>query len=100
MTEDLEKRLRGALRPIDPGEEFTQRVMREVAPRRGAWVSVALAASVAVAVIGIGVYGWQQQQKAEGLAARAQVLEALRVTTDKLELASRLLNAPSQRVPD
>ena len=30
MSGDLEKNLRRALRPVDPGDEFTRRVMEEV----------------------------------------------------------------------
>ncbi len=91
MMGDLESRLHRALRPVDPGGELAQRVMRHVVARkrrRVAWMSAALAASVTLVI----AYQWQQRERAAGLAARAQVLEALRVTTDKLDLASRLVN--------
>ena len=102
MTEDLEAKLRRALEPVDPGEDFTRRVLSNLsntpAPRararRAGWISAAIAASLLVAAA--GVYEWQQSQRAAGLAARAQVIEALRVTSDKLGLASRLLNAPPE----
>jgi hypothetical protein len=38
------------------------------------------------------VHERQQRQKEAGLAARAQVLEALQVTSEKLDLAYRLVN--------
>jgi hypothetical protein len=105
MSDDLEKNLRRALRPVDPGDEFTRRVMEGIensgtrrrwfpAGRQGAATAVALAASVVLVVV--GVLAWKQRHEAEGLAARAQVIEALRVTSDKLDLASRLVNTPPQ----
>ena len=103
MNEELDKLLRHALRPVDPGEDFTARVMagisarpgsRPARPRRAAWIPAALAASALVVIA--GVYGWQQRQKEAGLAARAQVLEALRVTSEKLDLAYRLINTSSR----
>src|SRR5262245_7011888 len=126
MSEDLEKNLRRALRPVDPGDEFTRRVMEGIdgeaarrgpgtdargrgprdgvgswrrdglgaLRRRGPTAAVALAASVVLVVV--GVLAWKQRHEAEGLAARAQVIEALRVTSDKLDLAYRLVNTPPQ----
>jgi hypothetical protein len=102
MSEELERLLRRALRPVDPGEDFTARVMAEIcanprnlrAPsRRAAWIALGLAASVILLVS--GVYVLHQRQREAGLAARAQVLEALRVTSEKLDLAYRLINTSS-----
>jgi negative regulator of sigma E activity len=104
MSEELERLLRRALRPVDPGEDFTARVMAQVSAnprnlrararsRRAAWIPLGLAASVILLVT--GVYGWHQRQREAGLAARAQVLEALRVTSEKLDLAYRLINTSS-----
>jgi negative regulator of sigma E activity len=107
MSEELERLLRRALRPVDPGEDFTARVMARVSakPRnlrarswRVAWIPAALAASALLVLA--GVYEWQQRQKEAGLAARAQVLEALRVTSEKLDLAYRLINTSSRPAPD
>lgn len=119
MNEDLDSKLRRALRPVDPGEEFTQQVMERLpgaaeapggarwwrssgVPRgraswtRIAWVPAALAASLVLVAVGLyqqRVHRQQQQQQLEeGLAARAQVLEALHVTSKKLDLAYRLVN--------
>ena len=105
MSEELERRLRRALRPVDPGEDFTVRVMaqvpadsRNIRAQRATWIPLGLAASVILIVS--GVYGWQQREKQAGLAARAQVLEALRVTSEKLDLANRLINTPPRRASD
>jgi hypothetical protein len=107
MSDELERMLRRALRPVDPGEDFTARVIARVSAepghprtrwRRVAWIPLGLAASVIVVVA--GVYGWNQRQRETGLAARAQVLEALRVTSEKLDLAYRLINTSSQPKSD
>jgi len=107
VNEDLDKQLRQALRPVDPGEDFTARVLAQISAkprslrthwRRAAWIPAALAASVLLVVA--GVYEWQQRQKEAGLAARAQVVEALRVTSQKLDLAYRLINTSSRPPSD
>ena len=107
MNEELDKQLRQVLRPVDPGEDFTARVLAQISSnprnlrahwRRAAWIPAALAASVLLVVA--GVYEWQQRQKEAGLAARAQVLEALRVTSQKLDLAYRLINTSSRPPSD
>jgi len=108
VSDDLEDRLRQALRPLDPGEEFTARVLARVAadegrvpptdtaagrppPRRRLWVALALAASLAAALIGIE---WRERRELQGLQARQQLIEALRVTSQKLDLAYRIVNRP------
>jgi hypothetical protein len=101
MSEDLENTLRKALRPIDPGEEFTARVLARVAGepprsrglRRVVWLPAALAAGVVLALVAVHV--WRVRQEEAGLAARDQVMEALRVTSEKLDLAYRTVNAPA-----
>src|SRR5579862_7002657 len=107
MSDELERMLRQALRPVDPGEDFTARVLARVAAeprplrarlRHAVWIPLGLAASVVLVVA--GVYSWNQRQKETGLAARAQVLEALRVTSEKLDLAYRLINTSSQPASD
>lgn len=105
MSSDLENRLRNALRPVDPGEEFSRRVLASVerartmgeetsgsqsrwpfVRRRLQWLSAALTASLVVAVV--GAHLWQERhERMAGLAARQQLIEALRVTSEKLDLA-------------
>jgi hypothetical protein len=101
MSDELENVLRRALRPADPGELFTRRVLARLAdeparaplPRlraRPAWL--ALAASLLLAVAGTAA--WHHYRVAEGMQARAQLLEALRVTGRKLDVAYRAVNEP------
>lgn len=99
MSDELEKALRAALRPVDPGEGFTRQLMsrlesepprRAAAWERPAWV--ALAASLVVALAGAGL--WQAHRVREGQEARQQLLEALRVTDQKLHVAYRAVNVP------
>jgi hypothetical protein len=107
---DLEDKMRDALRPVGPTDGFSDRVLARLAsgtqrstqeaqarPRfhraNSRWVSIALAASIVVAVL-IGQQ-WRVQQQEEGLKARRQLIEALRVTSDKLDLAYQVVNDPS-----
>ncbi len=109
MSPDLERRLREALRPVDPGEDFTARVLARLAaepaaaagrghgsarlvPGRQLWIPLTLAASlVAAGVLGIQ---WRERRELRGLEARRELIEALRVTNQKLDLAYRLVNRP------
>lgn len=101
---DLELKLRAALKPVDPGPGFVGGVMARIAaepPRAtrplriravASWGGFALAASIVLAVL---VAHQQQARRTEqGLEARRQLIQALRVTGDKLDLASRMVNAP------
>jgi hypothetical protein len=102
MSKDFEQQLREALRPVEPDEGFEQRVMAGVA-REGSrsrakvtrWVSVGLAASVAFAAI-IGTHQWQERREREGLEARRQLLEALQLTGEKLDVAYQAVNREEQ----
>jgi hypothetical protein len=108
MTErkpDLEEELRRALRPQDPGADFTAAVMHAVtrAPRpqnNGPFsaatrairspslrMSAALAASFIAAV---GVVRWDRYVH-EGFVAREQALEALRVASQNLNVVHRVV---------
>jgi hypothetical protein len=40
----------------------------------------------------IGIHEWQAHREREGLEARAQLLDALRVTGEKLDIAYRTVN--------
>jgi negative regulator of sigma E activity len=102
MSKDFEQQLRDALRRVDPELGFEQRVMARVAsepPRSRAkftrWAaSLALAATVAFAAI-LGAHQWQERREQQGLEARRQLLEALRVTGEKLDLAYQAVNRES-----
>ena len=103
MSKDLDESLRQALRPVDPGEQFTRTVMAAIAqdsarsddrpakPRTAfRWASAALMASVAVAVV--TAHQWQVQRQERGLQARRQLIQALQLTGEKLDVAYQAVN--------
>jgi hypothetical protein len=111
MSEDqnLERRLRSALGAVDPGEGFTPRVLARIAAepahaappaRAGAlvsWLTFGLAASVVLAVL--LAHEWQVRRLEQGREARRQLIEALRVTDEKLNLAYRVVNSREGTAP-
>jgi hypothetical protein len=114
MSEDIESQMRSALRAVAPREEFSQRLVANVAsqpttskPRRVAarlhplawWFSASLAASV---VLAFGVHQHLQQQRLQqsGLEARREVMQALRVTSQKLNLAYEAVKSQSTSLTD
>ena len=103
MSNDIESRMRAALRPVPPSEDFSQKLLARVtaekpeapktrrttwaSPRPAAWwFAASLAASVLVAV-GVQQHLQQQRLRQSGLEARREVVEALRMTSQKLNLA-------------
>jgi sensor c-di-GMP phosphodiesterase-like protein len=101
MSDDFEKQLRNALRPIDPAEGFADKVMSRIErePERlrrqiFRWLPTALAASMLLGVVVI--HDWQVRREAQGLEARRQLIEALRVTGQKLDLAYQAVNRESR----
>jgi hypothetical protein len=106
---DLEQKLRAALRPVDPGAGFVGGLMARIAAERpgsvrplrvrtaASWLSFALAASIVLALL--LAHQQQVRRTQQGLAARRQLIQALRVTGDKLELASRMVNSQSPPPP-
>ncbi len=94
MKPDLEKQLRESLQAVEPADGFAERVQARIERERRRpravlyrWAPQALAASLLLAAL--GVYGWHAQRERQGLEARQQLLEALRVTGQKLDLAYR-----------
>jgi hypothetical protein len=89
MTDDLDAELRRALRPVEPPQGFTERVMARLVPAqsrrvRARWsIPLGLAAA---ALLGVGIYVGIQRQQLAGLEARRQVIEALRLTDQKLDI--------------
>jgi hypothetical protein len=118
MSKDIESQMRAALRPVAPSEEFSQRLLTGVAlerpvppkPRRvgvgvGRWQAMAwwLTASLAASLIlAVGVHQHLQQQRAQqsGLEARREVVEALRMTSQKLNLAYEAVKSQSTSLND
>jgi hypothetical protein len=126
MTDELENQLRRALRPVDAPEGFTARLMQRLPPaaaggkapvvvalpaprarrRTNYALPAALAASLVAAVM-LGQHmgqqietGRQQRELAEGRAASRELMEALRVTSQKLDLAYQAVNSlPSAPAP-
>ena len=113
---DIENQLRRALRPMDPPAGFTERVMRALpdrrapaavlplpartAPRAGLWrrfsTPAALAASLVMAVLlgqHLATQRFENEQRA-GLAASRELMQALRVTSQKLDLAYQAVQSP------
>jgi hypothetical protein len=100
---DLERRLRSALGAVDPPEAFAPRLMARIAAepaypvrpgRAGAvvsWLAFGLAASVVLAVL--LAHEWQVRRLEQGREARRQLIEALRVTDEKLNLTYRVVNS-------
>jgi hypothetical protein len=114
----FEHELKRALRAEDPGDAFTQRVLNRVNADAGAvtplsndrapvpldrknaapfWrVALPFAASVAIAVGGAALVQHARYVD-EGQRARAQVLTALRLTSEKLNVArSAVLDAQEE----
>ena len=111
MSKEIESRLSAALRPVAPREEFSQRLLARVMageplqpkPRRllaqgvrplAWWFSASLAACLILAV-GIEQHIQQQRLRQSGLEARREVLEALRMTSQKLNLAYEAVKSQS-----
>jgi hypothetical protein len=116
MSKDIESQMRAALRPVAPSNEFSQRLLTQVAlpgptqpkPRRSGagglhplawWLTASLAASV---ILAVGVHQHLQQQRLQqsGLEARREVLEALRMTSQKLNLAYETVKSQSTSLID
>jgi len=117
MNEDFENRLRRALRPVDPPRGFADRVLRALPERTAsanvvplgiarpapvsAWrrysAPAALAASLLIAVFmgqHVATLKAEREEQA-GLAASRELMQALRVTSQKLDLAYEAVQRPA-----
>lgn len=113
---DIENELRRALRPLEPSAGFTDRLLAALPPRQAPTVievrtphasppasrwqrfaaPTALAASVVLAIIGgqrIALERFEREERA-GLAASQALMQALRVTSRKLDLARDAVRTP------
>jgi hypothetical protein len=116
MSHDIESRLHSALRPVAPSDEFSQRLLRRIVLRPvvqpevrriGAggrhplawWLTASLAATL---ILAVGVHQHLQQQRLQqsGLEARREVMEALRMTSQKLNLAYEAVKSQSTSLTD
>lgn len=125
MTDEFENQLRRALRPVDAPEGFTERLLSRLPEKktpvvvalappaapapatpvrrvRNFTLPAALAASLVAAVmLGQHMAGTletdrQEREFAEGRAASRELMEALRVTSEKLDMAYQAVNSPPQ----
>jgi hypothetical protein len=93
----LDNELRNAMRREEPPEGFAGRVLARVQEQRqNAWAGIfgsralrwVLAGAVCLALAMAGAeYKRAQDERARGQAARQQLMLALRITADKLQLA-------------
>ena len=104
---ELERDLKKALAPVDPGDRFTQAVMARVRaqpqsavepprqrPRVLQWLPAALAASLLMTIV-MKHDERRTQELDEGLRARDELIAALRVTSEKLDLAYQVVQNES-----
>jgi hypothetical protein len=116
MSKDIESEMRAALRSVAPSEEFSRKLVASVTSQHAAagqhpaqrtvrrratgwhplvwWFSASLAASVLL-VLGVHQHLQQQRFQQSGLEARREVLEALRMTSQKLNLAYEAVKSQS-----
>lgn len=106
---DLERQLKDALRRCDPPPNFTNRVLARVTAeqevtkisrRVSSWRWARLrwaAAFAAIALSAAGITGYRTHERrveeAEALAAKKQVMIALRITGSKLRIAKQKIRA-------
>jgi hypothetical protein len=126
MTEDFENRLRAALRPVNAPAGLAERIIAALPPRpvpatvtsiadapqrragtRRYGMPAALAASLVGAVL-LGMFAAEQRARviaerdeaAAGQAASRALMDALRVTSQKLDLAYQAVNPPPAPATD
>jgi hypothetical protein len=117
MSLDLESQLRAALRPVAPSKTLEKKLIASVSDKpqhaqpkanrfgwggphpRTRWLAVAAAACLLIAV---GTQNRMQvrRERENGLEARRQVVEALRVTSQKLDLAYEIVKSQSASLAD
>lgn len=122
MSQDIEIELRRALRAVEPSTDFTARVMRALPPRSASaevmplsvvkaaarpdpWqrfaTPAALAASLLVAIL-LGrqaAVEHEERQQLAGIEASRKLMQALRVTSQKLDLAYEAVQRPPVEAP-
>ena len=113
---DLENELRAALRRREPPAGFTKRVLARIeaahAPKPGwrqvmaalfripslRWAAAGVMACVLL-TLGIAHYRRVQQERAAGEAAKAQVMQALRIASNKLNVTMKKVQGTDRRPP-
>jgi hypothetical protein len=85
--------------PALPRTRDSERGVRRARRLSGWWVTASLAASLLVAV-GVVQHLRAVQERERGFEARREVIEALRVTNQKLDLAYRVVRSQSSALAD
>jgi hypothetical protein len=113
---DLENELRKALERREPPDGFAERILAQLEPtpnpKRGwreALISLvrlpelrwAAVGAVACLMLTLGALNYRrvQQERAEGEAAKAQVMQALRIASKKLNVTWRKVQEADHRPP-
>lgn len=113
---DLENELRKALSRREPPDGFAERVMAHLEPAptpkpgwREALISLVRVPSLRLAAAGVVAcllltlgalhYRRAQQERAAGEAAKAQVMEALRIASQKLNVTLKKVQEADHRPP-
>ena len=86
---NLENQLKAALRKQNPPPGFAERVVQAAVPRNRTPLAVWAAAMAAMLVAGVVIRQDYQQRQAE--RAREQVMLALRITSEKLNMARNIV---------
>jgi cytochrome c-type biogenesis protein CcmH/NrfG len=98
----FEEELRRALRDSQPPQGFAARVLARVSkPSRPSWrwlprVAIVVV-SACVLLVAVLRYNQRQQEIVQAERAKQQVLQALRITRDKLQPLQDRLRGPSDR---
>jgi len=111
MSENLESKLQDALRPVAPSDEFSRALLKRVTatrhspahleragrpwPRSAAWWVAAPFAAFVLIAFGVQHHLQAERERALGMQARHQVIEALHVTSQKLDLAYQAVRTQS-----
>jgi len=97
---NFEDELKAALRRKEPPLGFANRVMRRIERPRPAfrlrWAAWAVAAGLILSAGGLRYHSYQVE-RAQGERAKRQLLLALEITSEKLSLVQRKVDALSQR---
>jgi hypothetical protein len=86
---NLENELKAALRKQNPSPGFAERVVQAAVPRKRTPMAVWAAAMAAMLVAGVVIRQDYQQKQAE--RATEQVMLALRITSEKLNMARNMV---------
>jgi hypothetical protein len=86
---NLENQLKAALRTQNPSPGFAERVVQAAVPRKRTPMAVWAAAMAAMLVAGVVIRQDYQQKQAE--RATEQVMLALRITSEKLNMARNMV---------